>query len=194
MPDIAVHVTRAGHLEQNLARYQRALPGALTSAGMVVVTRTQRIHVMFRPIGWATGHIVRSYTVGPPQVFGPWVVVKVGSTMGYAFWAHFGRRAGKWPPREDIRDWVREKHLSGSYAIVGQKPGAYPRYKRQGGRKQQATEDDRAAFLIARKIGEHGTKGFPALVVAFRQSREAAISAFMRGLTWQLAQQQFGAV
>ena len=146
-------VTREGRLNDNLERYQRALPGALTGAGAVVVTRAQRMFVLFDPKGTATGATKRSITVSPPYTSGGYTRVKVGPTTKYSWWLHFGRRPGKFPPMQAIRDWVKEKHIP-----------------------------EEMAFPIARSIAEKGTQPFPFLTVAFRQSKQAALDVFIRML------------
>lgn len=173
-------ITRGGRMRETLDRYQRALPAALTAAGMVVVTRVQRLFVVFKPAGWATGHTARSVTVSPPYYDGAYMRVKVGPTTAYAWWVEFGRKPGKWPPRENILAWVKEKHIAGTYAIVGTRRGGYPRYKRSGSKAQRQREDEQAAYLIARKIGEKGTRPHPYLTSGFRQSKDAALRVFVR--------------
>jgi hypothetical protein len=184
---MAVH--REGRLEENLRRYQRALPGALTAAGKVVVTRTHRIFVLFRPRGWATGHTVRSLTVSPPYMDGRYMKVKVGPTTKYSWWLHFGRGPGKMPPIQNILDWVKEKHIAGTYRVVGTHRGRYPRYERSGGRAQREREDLDTAWAIARAIARKGTKPFPFLIVGFRQSKGAALQVFRRALMQGVAQE-----
>jgi len=142
---------------------------------------------MFRPVGWAFGHLMRSYTVSPPIYDGEFMRVKVGSTQNYAFWAHFGRGPGKAPPPDAMLDWVKEKKIAGTYAITGSGLGRYPRYKRQGAKVQADQEDRQAAYLIGRKIAREGTQGFPALLVAFHQSKDAAMDVFIRSMLSQLA-------
>lgn len=177
---MAVH--RDGRLEESLQRYQRALPGALTAAGMVVVTRTQRIFVLFRPRGWATGHTVRSLTVSPPYVDSAgYMRVKVGPTTKYSWWVHFGRAPGKMPPVQNILDWVKEKHIAFE---PGPGRGGYPRYKKA---PDQDAMDLAAAWAIARSVARKGTRPFPFLTVAFRQSRRAALDVFRRALLRGLA-------
>jgi hypothetical protein len=166
-------VHRTNTAKDALSAYQRALPGALTAAGMVVVTRTQRIFVLFRPKGIATGHTYRSLTVSPPYMDGSYMRVKVGPTTKYAWWLHFGRPPGKMPPVQDIADWVKEKHISGTYSASG---------RRVGGRKRREAEDVSTAWAIAKSIARHGTKPFPFLTVGFRQSKAAALRVFQRAL------------
>lgn len=181
-------VTRDGRLEQNLQAYERALPGALTAAGIVVVTRTQRVFVLFKPRGWATGRTVRSLTVSPPYLAGGFMRVKVGPTTRYSWYLHFGRKPGKMPPIEDMLDWVKEKHIAGTYRVVGTRRGRYPRYQRSGGRAQREREDLDAAWAIAKKIAREGTKPFPFLTVGFRQSKADALKVFTRVLIQGAAQ------
>lgn len=170
-------------MQESMARYQRALPGALTAAGMVVVTRTQRIFVLFRPRGIASGHTYRSLTVSQPYMDNEgYMRVKVGPTTKYSWWLHFGRGPGKRPPVQNILDWVKEKNIAGSYAHTGSGTRGYPRYGRRGSRRRQEAEDLSAAFAIATAIGKHGTRPFPFLTVAFRQSRRDALRVFLRAL------------
>lgn len=168
-------VSRDGRLEKELnARFHRAAPPALTAAGAVVVTKTQRIFVLFRPRGWATGHTVRSLTVGPPEKNASGYRVKVGPTTNYAWWLHEGRPPGKPPPVQAIVDWVREKHISGMYSVST--------HKRMGSKSTQGAEDLSAAFAIARAIGERGTQPFPFLRVGLMRSRREAMIVFRRVL------------
>lgn len=185
---MAVH--RSNTYEKRLRAYQNALPYALMSAGMVVLARIQRIFIIFRPRGWATGATVRSLTVSPPyRDASGWWRVKIGPQTSYAKYVEFGRPPGKWPPIENILDWVREKHIAGTYAVVIGKRG--PRYKRQGSKKQRDREDRQVAFLIARKIGQEGTDPFPAVLVGFRQSKVEARRVFMRALIQGMADARF---
>lgn len=186
-----------GRLQRDLdIRYRAALPGALTKAGMLVVTRTHRIFVVFRPQGWATGHMARSLTVSPPILDRGWLRVRIGPTVKYAYWVHFGRPPGKMPPVTpeysqsggNILDWVREKHIAGTYAIVGVQRGGYPRYKRLGKKPQRVTEDLQAAWAIAISIKKRGTKPFPFLIVGFRQSKQEALQVFRTSLLIGMAQ------
>lgn len=179
-------VTTDGRLDQNMALLQAAIPGALVAAGMVVIVRVQRIYVMFRPVGWAFGHLARSYIVGPPTWDGSWYRVKVGPTVKYAWWAHFGRGPGGWPPPHFIRAWIKEKHIGESWA-KGSKFRGYPRYKQVGSPEALEKELDSLVYLIGRSIAEKGTKGFPALSVAFHQAKPFAVKVFMRQLATNVA-------
>jgi hypothetical protein len=161
-------------MEKSLRRLEAAIPGALTAAGMVVVTRTQRIFVIFRPRGTATGATWRSITVSPPFVDARgYTRVRVGPHTTYAKELHEGRPPGKRPPVEpddagggySILDWVREKGI--------------------GDVKSQRS----IAYAIATNIGKYGTKPFPYLRVGFDMSRKEAVRVFTAVLAKELAQQ-----
>lgn len=168
-------VSRKGDLEKNLKRFERALPGALTAAGMVVVTRTQRIFVIFRPRGTATGATWRSITVSPPFEEGGWMRVRIGPQTPYAKALHEGRPPGERPPVEphhalggySILDWVKEKNLL---------PGGRPKDLRS------------LAYAVATNIGKFGTKPFPFLRAGFDTSRKEALRVFTATLARELAQ------
>jgi hypothetical protein len=143
--------------------------------------------VLFRPKGIATGHTYRSITISPPYMDGNYMRVKVGPTTKYAWWLHFGRKPGKMPlklvdgklqPVPSLVDWVKEKHISGSYSTSG---------RRRGGKARREAEDLDVAWAIARSIGRHGTKPFPFLTVGFRQSKAAALRVFQRTLAQGVA-------
>lgn len=69
-----------------------------------------------------------------------------GSMSGHARWVHEGREPGKRPPIEPIRRWAERKLNIPESASAG------------------------VAFVIARKIGERGTKGTPFLMQPLEQS------------------------
>ena len=62
----------------------------------------------------------------------------------YWKYAEYGRKAGKWPPITAIEDWITIRHIT-----------PYPTAKGKLPTKKQL------AFLIARSIGENGTKSTP---------------------------------
>jgi len=131
--------------------------------------------VLFDPKGTATGATKRSITVSPPYTSGGYTRVKVGPTTKYAWFIEFGRKPGKMPPIQPLADWVHTKRLAGSYSI---KKG----HRRLGGKKRKEAEDLSMAYAIATKIARDGTKPFPFLTVAFRQSKQAALDVFIRML------------
>lgn len=60
----------------------------------------------------------------------------------YWYYAENGRKAGKWPPIQNILDWIKIKPV-------------LPRPNAKG----KLPTPQQLAFLIARKIGEEGTEG-----------------------------------
>lgn len=60
----------------------------------------------------------------------------------YWYYVENGRKAGKWPPIQNILDWIKIKPV-------------LPRQNAEG----KLPTPQQLAFLIARKIGEEGTEG-----------------------------------
>ena len=60
----------------------------------------------------------------------------------YWYYVENGRKAGKWPPIQNILDWIKIKAM-------------LPRPNAEG----KLPTPQQLAFLIARKIGEEGTEG-----------------------------------
>ena len=60
----------------------------------------------------------------------------------YWYYVENGRKAGKWPPIQNILDWIKAKPV-------------LPRPNAEG----KLPTPQQLAFLIARKIGEEGTEG-----------------------------------
>lgn len=60
----------------------------------------------------------------------------------YWYFVENGRKAGKWPPIQNILDWIKAKPV-------------LPRPNAEG----KLPTPQQLAFLIARKIGEEGTEG-----------------------------------
>lgn len=65
----------------------------------------------------------------------------------YARYVEFGRRAGKFPPIDPIRDWVRKVGMASGENV------------------------NSIAFLVARKIAQKGTRKQPFLRPAFERER-----------------------
>lgn len=59
----------------------------------------------------------------------------------YWKYTEFGRKPGKQPPIENIKDWIRVKHI-------------VPR-----GYNNRVPSQNQLAYVISRSIGKHGTKG-----------------------------------
>lgn len=60
----------------------------------------------------------------------------VVKALDYLFYADFGRKPGKRPPKDAIKEWIQEKHIQSKIPI------------------------DSLAFIIQRNIAKKGTKAF----------------------------------
>lgn len=169
-------ITRDGRLKESLDSYLSAIPGALTAAGMVTVTSIQRVFVLFRPKGIATGETFRSITVSPPYFDGTYLRVRIGPTTKYAVHLEFGRKPGKHPPPDAMLAWVKEKHLAG-----------YWKATKRGSKRSRDAEDRQIAFLVGRAIAQRGTKPFPAVTIGFRRSKSQALEVFTNALVRGMA-------
>ena len=92
----------------------------------VALVQEREARIGAKPHGADTGGTARSIESVLPTITAPWVAV-VGHDRPYV---DLGRRAGRMPPVDVIRDWLR----------------------RHGG-------DVDMAFVVARSIGRRGTKG-----------------------------------
>lgn len=123
--------------------------------------------------GFLRNSIDHEVAVSPDAVEG---VVFVGAIHGP--WVEFGRHGTKsspkgtsnksaaaaWPPIQEIREWVKRKRRE---LNIGQSSG---RNRRSQFTKASEREINTVAFLIARKIAQHGIEPTPYLVPAFLES------------------------
>lgn len=77
-----------------------------------------------------------------------------GSNLDYGPFAEFDSKP-HWAPLQPILEWVRRKHLAGTYSTKSR--------RRRGNRVSQFYEDYAVALAIQRKIARVGTKGDHAL-------------------------------
>lgn len=115
--------------------------------------------------------------------------VDAGFYIGYAAFVEEGRPSGKMPPIDVIYQWIVKKKLEpkkmADKAVEKREPRAI--IKREKGqrtrKKDKMTKEQRAkwsmAYLIARHIGEYGTKPHPFLKPAYDEHR-VAIGQFMQ--------------
>lgn len=81
----------------------------------------------------------------------------------YATYVEFGRRPGKRPPIDAIRQWIDKKHVLDTFSI---------KTKRMNKRKSDyESRRNGLAFAIARSIGKKGTKAHPFLFPAFEAKK-----------------------
>lgn len=82
----------------------------------------------------------------------------------YAGAVEYGRRAGKMPPVQFIRAWLKKKHSKGIEASAV-----------FAGRAAAERELNSLAFLIARAIGRHGSKPHPFFAPAVKRHEQDAV-------------------
>lgn len=103
----------------------------------------------------------------------------LGKEVSYAYFVEFGRRAGKMPPVDYIREWVKKKGIADTYNI---------KTKKQANRGNDF--DDRAmsvAFMIARSIAKKGTKARPFLFPALEAKKGNVIKNIEAELNKEIA-------
>lgn len=111
----------------------------------------------------STSQLINSGRV-VPQTDG---TIDVEYDAGYAFWVEKGRKSGTPPPIKPILEWIKKKGIVDTYSIRTRK-----QTKRGADFLKRATT---LAFLIARSIGQNGTKAKPFLFPAFRKNENDMI-------------------
>lgn len=99
--------------------------------------------------------------------------VDVVFKSNYASAVEFGRRAGRMPPVDIIKEWVRKKGLADTYTASGN--------RRKRGADFEASIKG-IAFLIARKIARVGTKPRPFLFPALRKNEDKVIAELKKAI------------
>lgn len=94
----------------------------------------------------------------------------VGFLMGeqsYAGAVEYGRRAGKMPPVQDLRQWIRKKH-SGPFNAI-RSAAAF------SGRSQDSLLTS-VAWAVAKHIAKHGTKPHAFFAPAVQKNRQRILN------------------
>ena len=174
-----VTVSRAGTANQKLQQLDAGVRAGITAAGRYYIIRVRRTIELFAPRGRATGKMIRSLTVSPVVVINGIYRARAGPTVDYAWWVNQGTgpAAGhgprKWPPRQAIYEWIKEKGLVPTFTMVQNRSKTTGRFMsglhKKAVRRADVERDRRTlAFLIARKIGTKGTKPFPFMTATFK--------------------------
>jgi Bacteriophage protein of unknown function (DUF646). len=79
-------------------------------------------------------------------------------TKGYAFWVEYGRKAGKFPPVDEIEQWLKKKT-----SVRGGMKSAFASASVFEGAKNINSYRKGLAFVIARSIARNGSKAHPFL-------------------------------
>ena len=134
------------NLQAIVQQTEKRLQDEMVRSGYKVLADSQRTLKSNSKIAWGT--LVRS-----GRVLVSTKNVKVEFAAEYASVVEFGRRAGKYPPVQPIRDWVKKKGIASD----------------EKGIKS-------AGFLISRKIKEKGIKKSPFLYPAFAREKVAIMN------------------
>lgn len=117
----------------------------------------------------ANGQLYQSLSYTVSNGNSGWVITI--SLADYWKYVEYGRKPGKWPPREAIENWIRVKRI-------------LPKPMTLKSGKTVIPTIPQLSFLIARSIGQHGTKGkhyfqnaFDKLKAEFTEKIEQAILA-----------------
>lgn len=120
-----------------------------------------------------TGNLRRSITFTRPYDRRGQRAVDVGVGGGkegdfrYALAVEYGRQPGRRPPVDSLKLWVERKWGAGR--VTGSSGSKTGRGSRRARGRDRDREIESAAFVLARHIGEHGTKPHPFLVPAWRK-------------------------
>ena len=113
----------------------------------------------------ATAQLINS---GKTKSSMPGQYVDVIYNVIQAYYVEFGRKAGKFPPIDIIRQWVDKRGLSDIFS--------WKTRKRSRRGKAYENRANAAAFLIARKISRSGTSAKPFLHPALRSNETKTLS------------------
>lgn len=108
--------------------------------------------------------ITSEVTITPREITGVVRAQAQGANgYNYAPAVEYGTRP-HWPPLEPLVEWVRLKHLAGSYSVKS--------HRRLGGAVRRLDEDTQLARAIQRKIARRGTKARPFMEPAFENKKD----------------------
>lgn len=126
--------------------------------------------------------------------------VDAGFYVGYAEFVEYGRASGKMPPMDVIYQWINRKNIEPKVQTVTSDENEEKRKERAVQKRERVirkkrdkmSKDERAkwslAYLIARHIGEYGTKPHPFLKPAYDEYR-TQIGQFMQQTIDQAVEQ-----
>ena len=101
--------------------------------------------------------------------------ILAGFPTKYAYYVEFGRRAGKWPPFDDILQWVKIRRIAKLHNREERKGLGVTKLQ------DYMTETYTTAFLIQRSIGKKGTKPHPFLKPAFENNKRLYEQVIRKG-------------
>ena len=101
--------------------------------------------------------------------------ILAGFPTKYAYYVEFGRRAGKWPPFNEILQWVKIRRIYNLHNRAERKELGVTKLQ------DYITQVYTAAFLIQRSIGTKGTKPHPFLHPAFEKNKRLYEQVIRKG-------------
>lgn len=101
--------------------------------------------------------------------------ILAGFPTRYAYFVEFGRRAGKWPPFDEILQWVKIKRIATLHNREERKALGVTKLQ------DYITETYNTAFLIQRSIGKKGTRPHPFLMPAFEENKRTYEAVIRKG-------------
>lgn len=149
-----VKVTRAGKLQNLLARTDTGIRLGLHTSGVKIVGRARRIFEIFTPKGTATGDVKRSVTTSRVMRSFLYYFIKVGTQSDvkeYVWYAHEKTGPQRPPPLGRIISWLETK---------------------PGSRGKPIREIFPIAKAVQRKIAARGTSGFPFMTTALKLEKD----------------------
>lgn len=118
--------------------------------------------------------ITSDVTITPAELTGVVSAVAKGANgYNYAPAVEYGT-SPHWPPLEPLVEWVRLKHLAGSYSVKS--------HRRLGGAVRRLDEDTQLARAIQRKIARRGTKARPFMEPAFESKKNDIARLIEKGI------------
>lgn len=81
----------------------------------------------------------------------------------YAYWVEYGRKAGKMPPIEDIKQWIRKSGALDTFSIKT--------HMRSNRGDEYEKQVENMAWAVAKSIAANGTKAHPFLFPAFEAKK-----------------------
>ena len=102
--------------------------------------------------------------------------ILAGFPTMYAYYVEFGRRAGKWPPFDEVLQWVKIRRIAKLHNREERKALGVTKLQ------DYITETYTTAFLIQRSIGKKGTKPHPFLKPAFENNKRLYEQVIRKGV------------
>lgn len=145
--------------------------GALKNLGARIIANAQTN--LRRAKNHATGLLINSGAVKE----GADNTIMAGFPTKYAYYVEFGRRAGKWPPFNEILQWVKIRRIAQLHDRQERKALGVTKLQ------DYITQTYTAAFLVQRSIGKKGTRPHPFLKPAYERHKPILFAVMRKAVT-----------